>query len=552
MAAASEAGRRVVTMCCHARCARKGPSEEGNVPLLSLHALEQIHIFIFVLAITHVVLSGVTVLLGPLQRSLFKQFYGSVSNDDYIAMRLGFVMLLLLIGTKLEHIINKLAYEVASKHAAGQGEGGVVVRPSDELFWFHSPRLVLVLIHFILFQNAFEFAYFFWTLVSIRHPADLASTVAITLTAGCDVRCLLLHDEQAGYSISRIAICVVVQVLCSYSTLPLYAIVSHMGSSFKSAVFADDVAEHLRDWADGARRRMRSDTAGDVSCLALPSHLIGSTLDDHARGRADPIAGQGRPEELEIGRRQTAMPDETSIEGPPTWIVARSVIVLISFVFERALHRLGKGEVPLLSLHALEQIHIFIFVLAITHVVLSAVTVLLGLLQQFYGSVSNDDYVAMRLGFVMEHIRGHPKFNFYDYMIKAVEKDFKRVVGITWYHWIFVMIFLLFNISGYHSNFWISLIPLALLLLIGAKLEHIINMLAYEVATKHFAADEEGDVDMVVSPLDELFWFQSPRVVLTLIHFILFQNAFEFAYFFWTLATFGVDSCMMDGPGIII
>ncbi|CAN6235121.1 unnamed protein product [Urochloa humidicola] len=396
------------------------------------------------------------------------------------------------------------------------------------------------------------------------------------------------------------------------------------------------------------------------------------------------------------------MAEETSLEGTPTWIVASvcSVIVLISLVFERALHRLGKalehrrretlyeallklkeelmllgfvslllvvfqdairkicideslmelwlpcggaspaaaarrhrgsifsifrdgagarrklvgrvsysghcsseGEVPLLSLHALEQIHILIFVLAISHVVLSAVTVLLGLLQmrkwmywenaiqeegdsapkmitrvqkikfiqdwckghekaamviiwmrsffkQFYGSVSNGDYVAMRLGFVMEHIRGHPKFNFYDYMIKALEKDFKRVVGIKWYHWVFVMIFLIFNVSGWHSNFWISLIPLALLLLIGAKLEHIINKLAYEVATKHFAADdEEGITDMVLSPSDELFWFQSPRVVLTLIHFILFQNALEFAYFFWTLATFGVDSCMMDGPG---
>ncbi|CAL5027278.1 unnamed protein product [Urochloa decumbens] len=397
--------------------------------------------------------------------------------------------------------------------------------------------------------------------------------------------------------------------------------------------------------------------------------------------------------------------EETSLEGTPTWIVASvcSVIVLISLIFERALHRLGKalehrrretlyeallklkeelmllgfvslllvvfqdairkicideslmerwlpcrrgaspaarrhrrsifsvfrdgagarrmliggvsdsghcsseGQVPLLSLHALEQIHIFIFVLAISHVVLSAVTVLLGLLQmrkwmywenaiqeegdsapkmitrvqkikfiqdwckghekvamiiiwmrsffkQFYGSVSNDDYVAMRLGFVMEHIRGHPKFNFYDYMIKALEKDFKRVVGIKWYHWIFVMIFLIFNVSGWHSNFWISLIPLSLLLLIGAKLEHIINKLAYEVATKHFSAadDEEGVIDMVLSPSDELFWFQSPRVVLTLIHFILFQNALEFAYFFWTLATFGVNSCTMDGPGYSI
>jgi hypothetical protein len=39
-----------------------------------------------------------------------------------------------------------------------------------------------------------------------------------------------------------------------------------MGSSFKSAVFADDVADHLRGWADGARRRMRrSATAGDAA-----------------------------------------------------------------------------------------------------------------------------------------------------------------------------------------------------------------------------------------------------------------------------------------------
>jgi mlo protein len=162
--------------------------------------------------------------------------------------------------------------------------------------------------------------------------------------------------------------------------------------------------------------------------------------------------------------------------------------------------------------------------------------------KQFYGSVTKDDYTAMRLGFVMEHFRGHPKFNFYDYMIKALEKDYKRVVGIKWYLWIFVMIFLLLNITGWHSYFWISLIPLVLLLLIGTKLEHIITQLAYEVATKHTAV--EGDI--AVSPSDNLFWFHSPRLVLALLRFILFQNAFEFAYFIWTMATFGFNSCIMD------
>ncbi|RLM73265.1 MLO-like protein 1 [Panicum miliaceum] len=328
-------------------CLRK-----GKVPLLSRHALEQVHIFIFVLAITHVVFSAVTVLLGLLQmrkwkhwensiqeegstapkmikrvqkikfiqdrckgrekvtwviiwmRPFFKQFYGSVSNDDYVALRLGFVMehfrghhkfnfydymikalekdFKRVVGIKWYYWIFVMIFLLVNITAAASDRGkagahhkqaglrgrlkarrwarggGIVVRPSDELFWFHNPRLVLVLIHFILFQNAFEFAYFFWTLAMFGVNS-----------------CIM---DRPGYSVSRIVICIVVQVLCSYSTLPLYAIVSHMGSSFKSAVFADDVADHLRGWADGARRRMirRSATAGDAAgCLGAERSLEG-------------------------------------------------------------------------------------------------------------------------------------------------------------------------------------------------------------------------------------------------------------------------------------
>ncbi|KAF8703223.1 hypothetical protein HU200_032013 [Digitaria exilis] len=245
-------------------------SREGEVPLLSLHALEQIHIFIFVLAITHVVLSAVTVLLGLLQvrhaavflaNSVHMRKWMHWENAIQEEGDSGRRMLLLLIGAKLEHIINKLAYEVATKNFATDEENtDMVLSPSDELFWFQSPRLVLTFIHIILFQNAFEFAYFFWTLV-----------------------------------------------LCSYGTLPLYAIVTHvrrpstlkretsfflvMGSSFKSAVFADDVAEHIRGWADGARRRNRlAATAGDAGGLGIAAeepirlcHLARSGPHPHRR-----------------------------------------------------------------------------------------------------------------------------------------------------------------------------------------------------------------------------------------------------------------------------
>ncbi|EHA8586696.1 MLO-like protein 1 [Cocos nucifera] len=255
----------------------------------------------------------------------------------------------------------------------------------------------------------------------------------------------------------------------------------------------------------------------------------------------------------------------------------------------------AKDKVPLLSKTALHELHIFIFVLAVAHVILSASTMVLGglkihqwkswedsihqdearndrvtlinqfkfitdhfhgigkqsrllhwlhsFVKQFYGSVTRSDYTTMRLGFIMKHCRGNPKFNFYRYMVRVLEADFKKVVGISWYFWIFVVIFLLLNIHGWRTYFYVSFSPLVLLLAVGTKLAHVMTQLAKEVAEKHSAI--EGD--LVINPSDNLFWFHRPRIVLILIHFILFQNALEIALFFWLWMTFGFDSCI-NGP----
>uniref|UniRef100_A0ACD5WIL3 Uncharacterized protein n=1 Tax=Avena sativa TaxID=4498 RepID=A0ACD5WIL3_AVESA len=168
--------------------------------------------------------------------------------------------------------------------------------------------------------------------------------------------------------------------------------------------------------------------------------------------------------------------------------------------------------------------------------------------KQFYASVTKSDYTTMRLGFIMTHCRGSPKFDFHRYMVRALETDFKKVVGIRWYLWIFVVIFMLLNVNGWHTYFWISFIPLIMLLAVGTKLEHIIAQMAQEVAEKHSAI--EGD--LVVNPSDEHFWCARPRVILYLIHFILFQNAFEIALFFWMLTTYGFNSCIMDHVPFIV
>jgi len=156
----------------------------------------------------------------------------------YIWLSVAPFILLLVLGSKMEHIITELALEVAQKHTAI--EGVLVVTPSDELFWFHRPKLVLLLIHIILFQNAFEIALFFWLLVTYGFNS-----------------CIM---GEPAYAIIRVVISVISQLLCGYSTLPLYALISQMGSSFKKAIFDENISEGLTNWAENARRRNRMAT----------------------------------------------------------------------------------------------------------------------------------------------------------------------------------------------------------------------------------------------------------------------------------------------------
>ncbi|XP_021904580.1 MLO-like protein 13 [Carica papaya] len=261
-----------------------------------------------------------------------------------------------------------------------------------------------------------------------------------------------------------------------------------------------------------------------------------------------------------------------------------------------------EGKAPLLSLEALHQLHIFIFVLAVVHVIFCATTMVLGgarvrqwkkwedsikrassinsakdtpahhhheffrhraggywkktavvswmiaFFRHFYGSVKKSDYIALRRGFIMAHCPANPNFDFHKYMMRTLEVDFKKVVGISWYLWLFVVVFLLLNMKGWNTYFWLSFVPLVLLLLVGTKLQHIITRLALEVKE----SNEQREGAPRVKPSDELFWFHRPVLVLHLIHFILFQNAFELAFLFWIWSTYGIHSCIMEQLAMMI
>ncbi|KAL2634180.1 hypothetical protein R1flu_005659 [Riccia fluitans] len=145
--------------------------------------------------------------------------------------------------------------------------------------------------------------------------------------------------------------------------------------------------------------------------------------------------------------------------------------------------------------------------------------------RQFGISVTRADYLTLRLGFIKNHNTGS-KFDFYSYMVRCMEDEFQEIVGISAWLWAFVVAYMLFNVSGTKFYFWVCFLPVVMVLVVGAKLQHIIATLAIESA---MATNPRS----AIKPRDELFWFSNPRILLKLIHFVLFQNAFELATFLW-------------------
>ncbi|CAN7094218.1 unnamed protein product [Brassica rapa subsp. narinosa] len=256
----------------------------------------------------------------------------------------------------------------------------------------------------------------------------------------------------------------------------------------------------------------------------------------------------------------------------------------------------SEGHEPFVSYEGMEQLHRFIFIMAVTHVTYSCLTMLLAIVKihrwriwedeaqmdrndcltvvarekilkrqttfvqyhtsaplvknrllvwvicffrQFGHSVVRPDYLTLRKGFIMNH-HLTLTYDFHSYMIRSMEEEFQKIVGVSGPLWGFVVAFMLFNIKGSNLYFWLAIIPIALVLFVGAKLQHVIATLVLENA-----GITEYASGVKLRPRDELFWFKKPELLLSLIHFIQFQNAFELASFFWFWWQFGYNSCFL-------
>ncbi|KAK6156375.1 hypothetical protein DH2020_010623 [Rehmannia glutinosa] len=289
----------------------------GKVQLVSAYGIHQLHIFIFVLAVSHVLYSVITYGLGRLKMRKWKswedetktiqyqyyngpyeinanrQFFNSVEKVDYLTLRHGFITEHLTpqsqatfnfqkyIKRSLEEdfkvivgispVIWFLAVLLLLTNTNGNPVG-------DDLFWFNSPGLILFLIHFVLFENAFQLAFFAWSWYEFGYPS--------------------CYHENLEDLIIRIAMGVLIQVLCSYVTLPLYALVTQMGSKMKPVIFSDPVASALRKWHQTAKKQLKQGTANTTPFSSRP---------------ASPLHGSMSPVHLLQGLRNYS--DNNTIEG---------------------------------------------------------------------------------------------------------------------------------------------------------------------------------------------------------------------------------------------
>ncbi|KAB5574420.1 hypothetical protein DKX38_001614 [Salix brachista] len=202
----------------------------------------------------------------------FKASWGSGLN---IYFWLSFVpaIIVMLVGTKLQHVVSTLALEIGEQTGPSIG---TQVEPRDGLFWFGKPEILLRLIQFIMFQNAFEMATFIWSLV-VGIPAKIVLHEK-PFHDNCPASFWNIRREKwmlSGAKMRR----VLVQFWCSYSTVPLNVIITQMGSRFKKALVSESVRDSLHSWCKRVKERSKRDSAA-LSVATRSVCSLDTTIDE--------------------------------------------------------------------------------------------------------------------------------------------------------------------------------------------------------------------------------------------------------------------------------
>ncbi|KAK4409355.1 MLO-like protein 10 [Sesamum angolense] len=334
--------RRLLSYERRVLAAKKEPScPKGHVALISVNGLHQIHILIFFLAVFHVIYSAITMALGRLKirgwkqweqetsshnyeftndpsrfrlthetsfvrahtsfwtriplffyiGCFLRQFFRSVSKSDYMTLRNGFITVHLAPGSKFNfQKYIKRSLEDDFKTVVGVSPvlwGSFVVflllnvNGWQALFWASLVPLIIILavgtkLQAILTRMALEITERHAVVQGIPLVQGRTNTFGL---AGLSWSCILytLHFFRVG-----------VLFLCSYITLPLYALIAQMGSHMKKSIFDEQKSKALKKWHMAVKKKHggragRSPTrtlggGSPTSSMGSPFHPTAATL----------------------------------------------------------------------------------------------------------------------------------------------------------------------------------------------------------------------------------------------------------------------------------
>ena len=66
------------------------------------------------------------------------------------------------------------------------------------------------------------------------------------------------YHQNIGLSIMKVVVGITLQIMCSYMTFPLYALVTQMGSNMKRTIFDEQTNKALTNWRNNARERKKT------------------------------------------------------------------------------------------------------------------------------------------------------------------------------------------------------------------------------------------------------------------------------------------------------
>ncbi|GAU30156.1 hypothetical protein TSUD_311070 [Trifolium subterraneum] len=259
-------------------------SQKDQVSLISQSGVHQLHIFIFVLAVFHIFYSVMTMVLARAKMQKWKAWEAETSSVEYqfthdparfrfahqttfvrrhsgwtrkpgirwISSFMGFCCnlsayeRLQLVHTHLALISaasdTSISRDEARAHNLGHG-------PRNPRSNYNCQRRTRGRAQQ---QNAFQIAYFLWTWYEFK-------------ITSC-------FHENLPLIITRVVLGVGLQVLCSYITFPLYALVTQMGSHWKRGIFEEQTTKALKKWRKTAKEKTKLRNAGSME---FPSPVSG-------------------------------------------------------------------------------------------------------------------------------------------------------------------------------------------------------------------------------------------------------------------------------------